>query len=119
MGGPWSVNTLALAAGTAALRDTRHNQETLECIRLERRLLFESLSQFSQLTVYPSNANYLLVEIKEGMSSRELKERLLPHRIMIRDCASFMGLSGQFFRIAVRTADENKLLLECLCRIFK
>ena len=53
------------------------------------------------------------------MTSRELKERLLPHRILVRDCASFMGLDGRFSRIAVRTGDENNRLLECLGRFLK
>ena len=117
MGGPWRVNTLALAAGAAALRDVRHNRESLEFVRQERRALSEGLAAFAQLRLYPSSANYLLVEIGEGMTSRELRERLLPHRILIRDCASFTGLSERFFRIAVRTADENRRLLECLGRI--
>jgi threonine-phosphate decarboxylase len=119
MGGPWSVNSLALAAGTAALQDVRHNLESLEFIRQERRTLIEGLAGFSQLRLYPSSVNYLLVEIMEGMTSRELRERLLPHRILIRDCASFVGLSGRFFRVAVRTGAENKRLLECLGRILK
>jgi threonine-phosphate decarboxylase len=119
MGGPWSVNSLALAAGAAALQDVQHNQDTLDFIRLERRRLFESLAQFSKLKLYPSSVNYLLVEIKEGMTSRELKERLLLHRIIIRDCSSFMGLSERFFRIAVRSSDENNRLLECLGRILQ
>lgn len=119
MGGPWSVNTLALAAGTAALQDARHNKETQEFIRRERRSLLEGLESFSQLKVYPAGANYLLVEIKEGMTSGELKDRLLPHRIMIRDCAGFMGLSERFFRIAVRTGEENKWLLACLGKMLK
>jgi len=117
MGGPWSVNSLALAAGTAALQDVTHNQESLEFIRQERRTLFERLGQFSQLKLYPSSANYLLVEIREGMTARELKERLLPDRILIRDCATFTGLNGRFFRIAVRSSEDNKWLLECLGRI--
>lgn len=119
MGGPWSVNSLALAAGAAALQDVQHNQESLDFIRRERRRLFESLSQFPSFKLYPSSANYLLVEIKEGMTSCELRDRLLPHRIMIRDCASFMGLTGQFFRIAVRSSTDNNQLLECLGRILK
>ena len=119
MGGPWSVNSLALAAGAAALQDVQHNQESLEFIRQERLTFFERLAQFPQLKLYPSRTNYLLVEIKEGMTSRELKERLLPHRIMVRDCASFMGLTDRFFRIAVRTGKENKRLLECLGGILK
>ncbi|MHB8122249.1 MAG: threonine-phosphate decarboxylase CobD [Desulfuromonadaceae bacterium] len=119
MGGPWSVNSLALAAGAAALQDVQHNQDSLEFIRQERRRLFEALAQFSPFKLYPSSVNYLLVEIREGMTSRELKERLLSHRIIIRDCSSFMGLSECFFRVAVRSRDENNVLLECLAKIFK
>ena len=114
MGGPWNVNTLALAAGTAALRDIRHNRDTLEFVSQERRALIGGLARITQLRVYPSSANYLLVEINGGMRSRELKERLLLHRILIRDCATFMGLDERFFRIAVRTNEENTRLLECL-----
>lgn len=119
MGGPWSVNSLALAAGVAALKDSMHNMESLEYIRQERRTMCERLGQFSQIRLYPSSTNYLLVEIKGDMTSGELKERLLSHRILIRDCASFMGLSNKFFRIAIRTGDENKKLLECLGNILK
>ena len=114
MGGPWSVNTLALAAGTAALQDVQHNQESLDFIRAERSWLFDGMAQFPQLKPYSSTVNYLLVEIIEGMTARELKDRLLPHRILIRDCSSFMGLSEKFFRVAVRTSDENNRLLKCL-----
>lgn len=119
MGGPWSVNTLALAAGTAALQDVRHNQGSLEFVSRERDRLFKMLEQFSQFRLYPSSANYLLVEITVGMSSGELKELLLPHGILIRDCSSFMGLSGQFFRVAIRLAEENGRLLESLEMVLK
>ena len=119
MGGPWSVNTLALAAGTAALQDVRHNKESLEFIQRERRVLLEGLEQFPQLKVYPAGANYLLVEIKEGTTSGKLKERLLRHGIMIRDCAGFMGLSNCFFRVAIRSSEDNKRLVECLGNLLK
>lgn len=116
-GGPWRVNSLALAAGTAALQDTSHNQKSLVYIQRERSALIERLARFSQLKIYPTCTNYLFVEIGGGITSRELKERLLSRRILIRDCASFMGLSERFFRIAVRTRDENNRLLEALGNI--
>lgn len=119
MGGPWSVNTLAQFAGVAALQDSLYNQQTIELIRQERRNLSENLEQFPQFRVYPSNVNYLLVEIKAGMTARELKERLVHQHILIRDCSSFMGLSGGFFRVAVRTREENERLLACLQSILK
>lgn len=114
MGGPWRVNTLALAAGVAALQDMVHNRRTLECIRQERTMLCEHLRQFPQLTLYPSSANYLLIELINGQTSGEIKEHLLSQRILIRGCASFTGLTDRFFRIAVRSREENELLIENL-----
>lgn len=119
MGGPWSVNTLAQVAGVAALQDCTHNQQTIDLIRQERRNLHENLERFPQFKVYPSNVNYLLVEIKAGLTARELRERLVQERILIRDCSSFIGLSEAFFRVAVRTREENNRLLECLKRILE
>ncbi|MDA8429220.1 MAG: threonine-phosphate decarboxylase CobD [Geobacteraceae bacterium] len=119
MGGPWSVNTLALAAGVAALHDTEHNSQTLDYIRQERRHLFDELSEFKQLKIFPSSANFLLLQITGGISAREVRDRLLHQRILIRDCATFMGLSPQFIRIAVRTTEENKHLVSCLKHVLK
>ncbi len=113
-GVPWSVNTLAQAAGVAALKDSEHNRQTISHVRRERDFLVDSLSGFSHLKVYPSHTNFLLVEITNGMTSSELKNRLLQQRIMIRDCSSFEGLSPFFFRIAIRTTEENKRLLAAL-----
>jgi threonine-phosphate decarboxylase len=39
--------------------------------------------------------------------------------LLIRDCSSFLGLSPQFFRVAVRTAEENQKLLAALRRVLK
>jgi len=114
MGGPWSVNTLALAAGVAALQDTDHNHQTLEYIRRERRSLFERLSEFKQLRVFPSSVNYLLLQMVDGTPSWEIRDKLMLQRILVRDCASFMGLSSQFIRIAVRTTEENERLVRGL-----
>jgi threonine-phosphate decarboxylase len=119
MGGPWSVNTLALAAGVAALQDTEHNRLTIEYIRQERSNLLDRLSELKQLKVYPSSANFLLAEITGGMSATELRDLLIPQRLLIRDCTNFMGLTPQFFRIAVRTKEENERLVGALKRILK
>jgi threonine-phosphate decarboxylase len=119
MGGPWSVNTLALVAGVAALKDKEHNQRTVDYIRQERRCFFDRLSELKRIKVYPSSANFLLAEVTNGMSAIELRDRLMYQRLLIRDCTNFMGLSPLFFRVAVRTKEENDMLLGALRRILK
>jgi threonine-phosphate decarboxylase len=117
MGGPWSVNTMAQTAGVAALHDSEHNRRTLEYVTLERRNLFDRLSEFKQLKVFPSSANFLLAEITDGITAMELRDRLIHQHLLIRDCSNFMGLSPQFFRVAVRSTEENERLVEALKRI--
>jgi len=117
MGGPWCVNTLALTAGVAALQDSVHIRQTSELIQQERNYLLEQIFRFPMLKTYPSSVNYLLVEITSNITAAELKERLVRQQILIRDCATFMGLTPGFFRIAVRTREENSRLVGCLKKI--
>lgn len=114
IGGPWSVNTMAQEAGLAALNDIKHVQRSIEYIAAQRASLTEQLSALPGLTVYPSSANFLLISISGGLTSAELQSRLLKQRILIRDCTKFAGLSNRFFRVAVRTEEENHRLIAAL-----
>lgn len=111
---PWSVGTLAQAAGLAALDDGGHSARTLDCVAAERDFLVEGLTELPGVRVYPGAANYLLVRLDGGLTAAGLQERLLPERILIRDCANFAGLDGRFFRVAVRSREENERLLAAL-----
>ena len=98
----------------AALGDTGHNQQTIEYIRQERSRFSDRLSGLKQLRVYPSAVNFILAEITGGMTARELQGRLMQQRLLIRDCANFVGLTPHFFRVAVRTREENDRLVGAL-----
>ncbi|BCG48707.1 L-threonine 3-O-phosphate decarboxylase [Citrifermentans bremense] len=111
---PWSVNTAAQVAGVAALMDAGYCARTREYVDAERERLARGLSAIPGLRVFPSRANYLLVEICDGRSARELRERLTPEGVLVRDCGNFEGLDGRFFRVAVRLREENERLLELL-----
>lgn len=114
-GGPWSVNTLASAAGVASLRDSAYRAATIEYVARERRLLSASLSAFPEMTVYPSAANYLLVNLADNaMDAPAVREHLAHRGVLVRDCSNFVGLSSRFFRVAVRTAEDNRRLLRGL-----
>ena len=114
---PWSVGTLAQAAGVAALADEGYRQKTLRLVAEERALLTAGMTSISGLLPYPSVANYLLVELPGGITAAELRARLFPRRILIRDCSNFIGLTGRFFRVAVRGREENERLLAALAEV--
>jgi threonine-phosphate decarboxylase len=114
---PWNVGVLAQAAGLAALGDLEHVRRTREYIEAERERLAARLAASPQLTVFPGVANYLLLRIMGDLTAAVLQEKLLAERILIRDCGNFMGLDGSFFRVAVRTTEENDRLLAALTRV--
>jgi len=112
---PWSVNTLAQAVGEKAMKDKEYARDTKAYCQMERKLLTEKLQSIPGLYVYPGEANYLMVRIdRKGLSAAALAEELLSMRIAIRVCDNFEGLDARFFRVAVRTAEENELLCEKL-----
>lgn len=114
---PWSVNTLAQAAGLASLADADYRERTLRLTASERGFLAGELAQIPGIVPYPSAANYLFVEMAAG-SAAELRQRLLADRLLIRECGNFMGLEDRFFRVAVRSRDENQRLVSVLAGIF-
>ncbi|MFW2364826.1 MAG: cobyric acid synthase [Desulforhopalus sp.] len=116
---PWTVNSLAQVVGARALEDNDYREETLRTCKRLRGELVERLHQFPQLKVYPSEANYLFIKLLDKSSTEELAIHCLSHRIMIRRCDNYQGLnSGSFFRIAVRSEQENRRLIEVLSSYF-
>ena len=105
---PWSVNSMAQAAGIAALEDTEYLERSIEGIAEAKEYLCNALLS-AGLQVYPSAANFFLVEVGEAS---EVRSRLMSKGICVRDCSSF-GLP-QFIRIGVRTMPECRKLVEAM-----
>ena len=110
---PWNVNCLAQAAAIAALGDEEHLKKTRELIRDEKAFLMRELKRIKAFKTYPADANFIFIDIRQsGYTAAQLKEKMLRHGVLIRDCSSFRGLDGYYIRIAVKTRRENELLLE-------
>ncbi|APG27458.1 threonine-phosphate decarboxylase [Syntrophotalea acetylenivorans] len=112
---PWSVNTIAQKVGEAALRDTEYIQASRSAVASMRKALRLQLDRIPNLTVYPGEANFLLIRCDHrSMNARVLATRLLKRGLAIRVCDNFQGLDERFFRVAVRTEQENEQLVEAL-----
>jgi threonine-phosphate decarboxylase len=112
---PWSVNTLAQAAGRACLEDLDYMARTRALVAEARRHLFEGLQALPGLTPFPGAANYLLVKLTlPGWTASRLRERLLSRGLIIRDAGNFTGLDEHYLRLAVRRREDNDRLLAAL-----
>jgi len=105
---PWNVSVLAQVAGIAALEEKEYIVKTKELITAEREYLITELEKLGY-RLYDSKANYILFKAPIGLC-----EKCLEHNIIIRDCSNFRGLEDGFYRIAVRTHEENELLIAAL-----
>jgi threonine-phosphate decarboxylase len=114
---PWSVNTLAQAAAAASLDDHRYIQKSRRWMAGERDWFFRQLSRVAGLKPVLPSANFILVECLPPFSSTALSQKLLEHKILIRDCANFPGLGDRYIRLAIRTRRENRLLLSAFRKI--
>ncbi len=113
---PWAVSTVASEAGCAALNKD-FIKETKDYIKYQREFLFQHLSDLG-IKVFKSQANYMLIKVDEKFDDGDLADVAIKHRILIRKCSNFKGLSPSFFRIAVRTEAENTTLIDVLSHIF-
>jgi threonine-phosphate decarboxylase len=116
---PWPVNAIAQVAAVESLRDEAFISRSQETVRLQREFLTQGLRAIPGFIPYPSAANFLFVQLHPSLklTAGELRERLIPRGILIRDCSSFHHLGPYFFRIAVRPRRENQALLRALRRV--
>ena len=104
----WSVSVPSQIAGTAAIGERDYLKKTAKLISQERDYLMCELRGLG-FRVYPSQVNFILFEC-----GFDLDERLLKKKILIRSCENYEGLERGFFRIAVRSHDENVVLINTI-----
>jgi len=101
----FSVTSLSLAAGVAALQDLEWMHGCVQRIASERERMRRRLPG-----AYPSQANFLYVRTEGG--SKDVAEQLLENGIIVRDCSSFSGCGEHCLRVTVGLEQENDRLLE-------
>ncbi|HWS82151.1 MAG TPA: threonine-phosphate decarboxylase CobD [Rubrobacter sp.] len=105
----WPVNSVAAAAGIAAAEDKGFAEASRAEVARLREDLLGALDAIPGLQPFPGAANFLLVRGPDG-----LPERLARRGVLVRGCGPFYGLGPEFFRVAVRSAEENGRLLAAI-----
>lgn len=81
----------------------------------ETQIFFSQLKAIEGIKLYPSLANFGLVEICDGSGAADFVSKLLiAHGIYTRNCSDKIGLDGAFVRIASRKLEENTEILTAI-----
>ncbi len=111
----WRINTPAIVAGRVSLADRDYIARTVTMVEAERRFVWEKLQSLGYLKAFPSAVNYLLIDAQaSGLTAAQWQDILGPQGILIRDCSNFANLSPYYFRIAIKSREQNLRLLDAL-----
>ncbi len=113
----WKISALDSHFLITALADESFRAQS-HALNSEAKTYLKTILDNSPLfeEVFSSDANFFLVRLA-SMSAKEFQEKLLPHRIMVRDCSNFDFLDNRYVRIAVKSVPELKRFEEALCSL--
>lgn len=110
---PYSVNNIAIAAGTAALSDMDFVNKYVDEVKRSRGYIQDELNKMG-IKTYPSQANFILAYFgnKSELLCRELRNR----GILVRDRSKSPLISG-CVRLGIGTLEQSKMLVDEINRI--
>ena len=115
---PWTINSLAEIAGCIMFSDKDYINKTKALITGERQRMYDTLSSWKTVKVYPSCTNFLLVRIlREDVTSDMVFDHCIRKGLMIRDCSTFPFLDSSYIRFCVMSPEKNDELLEAFREI--
>lgn len=100
---PFSVSLPALKAGIAALSDVEHRKKSVEIAREGRKYLKEKIP----FKVYPSQANFVLVDVSP-LKAKAVTQSLMKKGIIVRSCDSFRDAGDTLIRVTAGTLEQNE-----------
>lgn len=107
---PYHVNALSMATAEVVFQMREEFIPGIQQTIIERNRLAKALQELGGITVYPSQANFLLIKTPRA---KELNAFLSEQRIGIRDFSSSIELAG-CLRISIGTPVENDILLKAV-----
>ncbi len=112
----WSVNILAQSAASFLLDEKElvadYLLKTQKYLEAETKW-FQNQLQDSLLQIFPSRAPFLLIKHK-SMKASLIASYFAKHKVLIRDCSNFDGLSDQFIRLSLKDHDTNKKVVQIM-----
>ena len=114
---PWPVNGVALAVGERLLASPRRYHRWCERVQrwtaTEGAWMQQQLAALPGIMPMPSAANFLLIRSEQSLVPlREAVEQR--HRILLRDCRSFIGLGENWLRIGLQSRRNNRRIVGAL-----
>lgn len=111
----WNINSFAEFYMQICGKYRGSYVKSLEKFRKERNRFISKLQDLRYIRVIPSQANYLMVELLDGLDAEELKQRmLLEKKVFIKTLSKKIKGKKQYLRIAIRNEVDNDMFIQNL-----
>ena len=110
----WNINSFAEFFMQIFTKYSKDYHKACGIFHAERADFISKLCEIPFIHVMPTQANFVLCEVKEPYSSMEIVKRMLrEHNILLSACSAKKGLQGgKYLRIAIRGHQDNARLIE-------
>ncbi len=109
----WNINSFGEFFLQIAEKYKKDYTRSLELLKAERSRMFGELQKIAGLRPIPSQANFIMVELTKGDDPKALLKALLGrHNLLIKELTAKTG--GAYLRLAVRSSEDNDILLRAL-----
>ena len=110
----WNINSFAEFFMQIFTKYSKDYHKACGSFQAERADFLSKLCKIPFIHVMPTQANFVLCEVKEPYSSMEIVKRMLrEHNILLSACSAKKGLQGgKYLRIAIRGHQDNARLIE-------
>ena len=110
----WNINSFAEFFMQIFTKYSKDYHKACGSFQAERADFLSKLCEIPFIHVMPTQANFVLCEVKEPYSSMEIVKRMLrEHNILLSACSAKKGLhGGKYLRIAIRGHQDNARLIE-------
>lgn len=110
----WNINSFGEFYMQIEEKYKREYEIALVALRQERERFQQELSMIDGLRVIPSQANYVMVELRKDISPKELlKTLLVKYELLIKELTTKTN-GRNYLRLAVRSMEDNNVLLDAL-----
>ena len=115
---PYNINVLTQYSAEFALRNFDRFKEQTDLLIRNREVLFNELVKIKGSTIFPSEANFLLIR-SEIVPARQLHQKLKDSGILVRLLDGGHHLLNQCIRVNVSSDEEQSVFLEALNAIIE
>ena len=114
---PWTINSFAENLSNYLFKDKEYINGSKDYYINERKFMLEELRKISRLKVYDTDTNFVLIKLDDDEANSLKLELFEKYNILIRDASNFIGLDKSYIRVAIKSHNDNKVLIESLRKI--